>query len=95
MKNNTAQVIEAPSTDEEVEEILPEEFVLVERTGPDGTVEQIIFSSGGNVDVYDLQALCDKVIKIFICFISSPWFPLRFHFSIYKRTFVAMENIFI
>ncbi|KAI3473861.1 hypothetical protein Pfo_028042 [Paulownia fortunei] len=59
--NNTAQVMEPPSTAEEEEEPLPEEFVLVERTKPDGTVEQIIFSSGGNVDVYDLQALCDKV----------------------------------
>ncbi|XP_011095175.1 acetyltransferase NSI [Sesamum indicum] len=61
LKNNTAQVIEPPSTVEEEEESLPEEFVLVERTSPDGTVEQIIFSSGGDVDVYDLQALCDKV----------------------------------
>ncbi|KAK4395995.1 putative acetyltransferase TAP2 [Sesamum angolense] len=46
LKNNTAQVIEPPSTIEEDEEPLPEEFVLVERTSPDGTVEQIIFSSG-------------------------------------------------
>ncbi|XP_051131364.1 histone acetyltransferase TAP1 isoform X2 [Andrographis paniculata] len=60
LKNNTAQVIEPASTAEE-EVPFPEEFVLVERTRPDGTVEQIIFSSGGNVDVYDLQALCDKV----------------------------------
>ncbi|KZV40860.1 hypothetical protein F511_22799 [Dorcoceras hygrometricum] len=60
LKNNTAQVIEPPSAAEE-EDILPEEFVMVERTQPDGTVEQIIFSSGGNVDVYDLQDLCDKV----------------------------------
>ncbi|CAA3002394.1 acetyltransferase NSI isoform X2 [Olea europaea subsp. europaea] len=60
LKNNTTQVIEPPSTTEE-EEPLPEEFVLVERTLADDTVEQIIFSSGENVDVYDLQALCDKV----------------------------------
>ena len=46
---------------EEEEEPLPEEFVLVEKSQPDGEVEQIIFSSGGNVDVYELQALCDKV----------------------------------
>lgn len=45
---------------------MPEEFVLIEKTQPDGTVEQIIFSSGGDVDVYDLQALCDKVID-YIC----------------------------
>ncbi|XP_059641186.1 probable acetyltransferase TAP2 isoform X2 [Cornus florida] len=61
VKNNTTQVIDPPSTLEEEEEPLPEEFVLIEKTQPDGTVEQIIFSSGGDVDVYDLQALCDKV----------------------------------
>ncbi|KAK4481252.1 hypothetical protein RD792_012135, partial [Penstemon davidsonii] len=61
LKNNTAQVIEPPSTAEQEEEPLPEEFVLVEKTLPDGTLEQIIFSSGGNIDVYDLQDLCDKV----------------------------------
>ncbi|KAK6778257.1 hypothetical protein RDI58_024975 [Solanum bulbocastanum] len=60
-KNNTIQVIDTPSSEEEeAEEPLPEEFVLVEKTQPDGTVEQIIFSSGGDVDVYDLQDLCDK-----------------------------------
>ncbi|CAA0830603.1 Acetyltransferase NSI [Striga hermonthica] len=61
LKNDTAQVIEAPPSAEEEGEPLPEEFVLVERTRDDGMVEQIIFSSGGNIDVYDLQALCDKV----------------------------------
>ncbi|GKB77764.1 acetyltransferase NSI [Tanacetum coccineum] len=61
IKNNTTQVIEPPSTPQEEEEPLPEEFILVEKTLPDGTVEQIIFSSGGDVDVYALQALCDKV----------------------------------
>ncbi|CAN4081475.1 unnamed protein product [Withania somnifera] len=61
VKNNTIQVIETPSSEEEEEEPLPEEFLLVEKTQPDGTIEQIIFSSGGDVDVYDLQALCDKV----------------------------------
>lgn len=71
MKNNTTQVIEPPSTAEEEENVLPEEFVLVERTRSDGTVEQIIFSSGGSVDVYDLQALCDKVIKPLLCYLFS------------------------
>ncbi|WJZ92373.1 hypothetical protein VitviT2T_011375 [Vitis vinifera] len=61
LKNNTTQVIEPPSTNQEEEEPLPEEFVLVEKTLADGAIEQIIFSSGGDVDVYDLQALCDKV----------------------------------
>lgn len=61
LKNNSAQVIELPPTLEDDEELFPEEFVLVERTLSEGIVEQIIFSSGGNVDVYDLQELCDKV----------------------------------
>lgn len=61
LKNNTTQIVEPPSTLEEEEEPLPDEFVLVEKSQPDGEVEQIIFSSGGDVDVYELQALCDKV----------------------------------
>lgn len=61
VKNNTMQVIEPPPTIQDGEEVLPEEFVLIEKTEPDGTLEQIMFSSGGEVDVYDLQALCDKV----------------------------------
>ncbi|RYR14862.1 hypothetical protein Ahy_B04g071560 isoform A [Arachis hypogaea] len=61
IKNNTTQVVDPPNIDEEDEEPLPQEFVLVEKTEPDGTIEQIIFSSGGDIDVYDLQALCDKV----------------------------------
>ncbi|XP_015897769.3 histone acetyltransferase TAP1 isoform X2 [Ziziphus jujuba] len=60
-KNSTTQVIESPSTLQEEEEPLPEEFVLIEKTEADGAIEQIIFSSGGDVDVYDLQSLCDKV----------------------------------
>ncbi|XP_028764554.1 acetyltransferase NSI [Neltuma alba] len=61
LKNNTTQVIDSPSTDEDDDDSLPQEFVLVEKTELDGTIEQIIFSSGGDIDVYDLQALCDKV----------------------------------
>ncbi|KAK6943344.1 GNAT domain, partial [Dillenia turbinata] len=60
-KNNTTQVIETASSSPEEEELLPDEFVLVEKTEPDGAIVQIIFSFGGEVDVYDLQALCDKV----------------------------------
>lgn len=62
VSNDTTQVIE-PSNPVEVEEEepLPDEFVLAERIQPDGSVEQIIFSCGGDVDLYDLQALCDKV----------------------------------
>lgn len=56
--------MEPPSTveeDEDTEPVLPVEFTLVERTLQDGLVEEIIFSSGGEIDVYDLQTLCDKV----------------------------------
>ncbi|KAK4253427.1 hypothetical protein QN277_010735 [Acacia crassicarpa] len=60
LKNSTTQVIDSPSIDED-DDSLPQEFVLVENTELDGTIEQIIFSSGGDIDVYDLQALCDKV----------------------------------
>ncbi|CAH8347457.1 unnamed protein product [Eruca vesicaria subsp. sativa] len=62
--NNTTQLVEPPSTieeDEDTEPVLPVEFTLVERTLQDGLVEEIIFSSGGEIDVYDLQTLCDKV----------------------------------
>ncbi|CAI0408216.1 unnamed protein product, partial [Linum tenue] len=59
--NNSAQVIEPPSTTDPEEEPLPEEFILMERSEPDGVIEQIVFSSGGDIDVYDLEALCDKV----------------------------------
>ncbi|KAK9057832.1 hypothetical protein SSX86_022670 [Deinandra increscens subsp. villosa] len=61
IKNNSTQVIEPSSSSQEDEEPLPQEFVLVENTLPDGTIEQIIFSSGAEVDVYAVQALCDKV----------------------------------
>ncbi|KAM1038440.1 hypothetical protein FF1_033126 [Malus domestica] len=64
LNNTTTQVVESPSTlpeEEEDEEPLPQELVLIQRSGPDGTLEEIIFSSGGDIDVYDLQAPCDKV----------------------------------
>ncbi|KAI4341917.1 hypothetical protein MLD38_026586 [Melastoma candidum] len=61
VKDETAQIVDPPSTVGEEEERLTEEFILLEKALPDGTTEQIIFSSGGVVDVYDLQALCDKV----------------------------------
>lgn len=37
------------------------EVVLVEKTHDDGTVEKIVFASGVEVDVYELEILCDKV----------------------------------
>lgn len=64
MKNNNTQVVETPTTLLEDEEPLPQEIVLLERTQSDGVVEQIVFSSAGDVDLYDLQTLCDKVMLI-------------------------------
>lgn len=59
--NSNLQIVEPPSSIQEEEDHIPEEFVLVEKPLPDGAVEQILFSSCGDIDVYDLQALCDKV----------------------------------
>ncbi|KAG2626778.1 serotonin N-acetyltransferase 1, chloroplastic-like isoform X1 [Panicum virgatum] len=59
--NSSTETVEPPPAPLEVEEPLPEELVLLERTLPDGSTEHILFSSAGDVDVYDLQALCDKV----------------------------------
>ncbi|XP_030538740.1 histone acetyltransferase TAP1 isoform X1 [Rhodamnia argentea] len=61
LKDSATQIVDPPTVPEEDEEILPQEFLLFEKTLTDGSLEQIIFSSGGDVDVYDLQALCDKV----------------------------------
>ncbi|KAF9621502.1 hypothetical protein IFM89_021806, partial [Coptis chinensis] len=61
LKNNTTQVIEPPSSPPEEEELLPQEIVLSKKAQPDGTIEHILFASGGDVDVYGLQALSDKV----------------------------------
>ncbi|KAK1697389.1 hypothetical protein QYE76_014086 [Lolium multiflorum] len=59
--NNSTETVEPPLAPLEEEEPIPEELVLLERTLPDGSTEQIMFSSAGDIDVYDLQALCDKV----------------------------------
>ncbi|KAG0622313.1 hypothetical protein M758_3G089300 [Ceratodon purpureus] len=37
------------------------EVVLVEKVHDDGTIEKIVFASGVEVDVYELEILCDKV----------------------------------
>ncbi|KAE8767812.1 putative acetyltransferase NSI [Hordeum vulgare] len=58
--SNSTETVEPPTTPLEEEELVPEELVLLERTLPDGSTEQILFSSAGDIDIYDLQALCDK-----------------------------------
>ncbi|KAI3963953.1 hypothetical protein MKW92_007504, partial [Papaver armeniacum] len=62
-KNNTTQVVEPPPSETELDEEEPfeQEVFLVDKIQPDGTIEQIMFSSGGSVDVYELQALFYKV----------------------------------
>jgi hypothetical protein len=39
------------------------EVVLVEKVHDDGSVEKIVFASGVEVDVYELEILCDKVVE--------------------------------
>lgn len=61
MRDNTTQVVEPASNFLEEEDTLPQEIILLESTQSDGTLEQIMFSSAGDVDACDVQALCDKV----------------------------------
>lgn len=43
------------------------EVVLVQTEQADGRVDRIVFSSGGEVDVYALEMLCDKVGRESLC----------------------------
>lgn len=65
MGNTAAPVAEAVEDDEEEEEeevpLENTEVVLIENVQDDGTVARIVFTSGGEVDVYELEKLCDKV----------------------------------
>ncbi|GJP42084.1 hypothetical protein CLOM_g1676 [Closterium sp. NIES-68] len=47
--------------EDEEEEGVYGEVVLVESTGEDGIISKIVFSAGGEVDVYALERLCEKV----------------------------------
>ncbi|CAI5482499.1 unnamed protein product [Closterium sp. Yama58-4] len=47
--------------DEEEEEGVYGEVVLVESKAEDGSSSKIVFSAGGEVDVYALERLCEKV----------------------------------
>ncbi|CAI5491050.1 unnamed protein product [Closterium sp. Naga37s-1] len=49
------------SEDEEEEEGVYGEVVLVETKAEDGSSSKIVFSAGGEVDVYALERLCEKV----------------------------------
>lgn len=67
--NADAQVKAAAIKEEEQEEeqeeeemrVEDEQVVLIDRTGEDGTAERVVFSCGGEVDVYELELLCSKV----------------------------------
>ncbi|XP_078174996.1 nuclear shuttle interacting isoform X3 [Carex rostrata] len=62
--NNATETMAPPSTineEEAEEEPIPDQLVLADRSLPDGSQEQIIFSLTGDVDVHALQDLCDKV----------------------------------
>ncbi|XP_078174995.1 nuclear shuttle interacting isoform X2 [Carex rostrata] len=63
--NNATETMAPPSTineEEAEEEPIPDQLVLADRSLPDGSQEQIIFSLTGDVDVHALQDLCDKCI---------------------------------
>ncbi|CAM6016154.1 unnamed protein product [Sphagnum balticum] len=59
LKTSPTAVTEPEMKDDEIE--LEDEVVLVEKVQTDGTIEKIIFASSGEVDVYELELLCDKV----------------------------------
>ena len=66
---------------DDVELVNETEVVLVEKVHDDGTVEKIVFASGAEVDVYELEILCDKVINScsyedakWICIISNSFY---------------------
>jgi hypothetical protein len=50
-----------PERKEDEFDLVEGEVVLVEKVQTDGTVEKIVFASGAEVDVYELELLCDKV----------------------------------
>ncbi|KAH9533024.1 hypothetical protein CY35_18G029400 [Sphagnum magellanicum] len=59
LKTSPTAVTEPEIKDGEIE--LEDEVVVVEKVQTDGTIEKIIFASSGEVDVYELELLCDKV----------------------------------
>lgn len=73
---------ESNSVEPENEGSLEDEgdIILVEKDEEDGTVKRIVFTAGGEVDVYDLEDLCDKVsvtqlpsfVSPFLCY-KSLW----------------------
>jgi hypothetical protein len=87
LKTSPTAVTEPQIKDDEIE--LEDEVVLVEKVQTDGTIEKIIFASGGEVDVYELELLCDKVIQLaavslvwLFCFLCEfrNWFMRNFTF---------------
>jgi hypothetical protein len=60
LKTSPTSVTE-PERKEDEFDLVEGEVVLVEKVQTDGTVEKIVFASGAEVDVYELELLCDKV----------------------------------
>ncbi|KAH9568488.1 hypothetical protein CY35_03G079600 [Sphagnum magellanicum] len=60
LKTSPTSVTE-PERKEDEFDLVDGEVVLVEKVQTDGTVEKIVFASGAEVDVYELELLCDKV----------------------------------
>lgn len=90
MKTSPTAVTEPEIKDDEIE--LEDEVVLVKKVQTDGTIEKIIFASSGEVDVYELELLCDKVIQLaavslvwLFCFLCGfwNWFMRNFTFNVY------------
>ncbi len=79
LKTSPTSVTE-PERKEDEFDLVEGEVVLVEKVQTDGTVEKIVFASGAEVDVYELELLCDKVIWLashlpvgLLCFSCGFW----------------------
>ncbi len=98
LKTSPTAVTEPEIKDGEIE--LEDEVVVVEKVQTDGTIEKIIFASSGEVDVYELELLCDKVIQLaavslvwLFCFLCGfwNWFMRKFTFNIYYISWHAVK----
>lgn len=76
LKTTSPPSNEPPVVEEEEEpESEADEVVLVAKVQNDGTIERIVFTSGAEVDVFELERLCTKVNVISMrLFVSSKSF---------------------
>ncbi|EFJ15540.1 hypothetical protein SELMODRAFT_271611 [Selaginella moellendorffii] len=59
--NSSTPIVEPVPRNAEAEIEGEEDIVLVEKCQENGTIQRIVFATGAEVDVYELQQLCDKV----------------------------------